>query len=245
MGKRLKQQRRGKGSHTYKAKSHRFKSESSYRIIDDLEKEKVTAEVKELIKDPSKTTLIMELQYENGEKGYLPAPEGTMIGEKITEGFNANPNLHNIAPLEKIPEGYPVFNLEINPGDGGKIGRSSGAVSWIIAKDKNAVKVKLPSKKVKSFNPKCRATIGKAAGGGRTEKPMLKAGNKHFKKKARGQKYPTVRGVKMSAVDHPFGGKEHHHAVTKKGKTGSPGQHVGSFGASSTGRSKGRKKKGE
>ncbi len=239
MGKRLKQQRRGKGTPTYKAKSHRFKTITKYR----QEKEEVEAEIKDIINDPSRTSLIMEIQYETGEKGYLPAPEGAQVGEKIKTGYKAKPELHNITSLQNIPEGYPVYNIENTPGDGGKIARSSGALSWVTAKEKGQIQVTLPSKRIKIFHPKCRATIGKAAGGGRTKKPILKAGKQYHKKKARGQKFPTVRGVKMAAVDHPFGGKEHHGAVTKKGKTGSPGQHAGSFGASRTGRKKGKKKK--
>lgn len=238
MGKRLKTQRRGKGTPTYKAPSHRFKAESNYRPMDETEKEEIEGEVEELIQDPSKTTILMQVQYENGDIRRIPAPEGIMKGDRIREGKETKSKTGNITMLENIPEGYPVFNIELKPGDGGKIARASGAMSWIISKEGNQVEVKLPSKKTKRFNGKCRATIGKAAGGGRTEKPMLKAGKNYHKKKARGHKYPTVRGVKMSAVDHPFGGKQHHYAITKKGKTGSPGQHVGSFGSKSTGRKK-------
>ncbi len=239
MGKRLKTQRRGKGTPTYKAKSHRFKSQVSYRPVDDLEKEKIEGKIEELTQDPSRSTILMKIRYENGEENYLPAPEGIMKGEKIKEGYSTEPEVGNILPLEEIPEGYPVFNIESRPGDGGKIARASGAISWVIAKEGNHAEVRLPSKKTKKFHLKCRATIGKAAGGGRTDKPMLKAGKNYHKKKAKGQKYPTVRGVKMNAADHPFGGKQHHNAITNKGKLGSPGQHVGSFGSKSTGRKKG------
>lgn len=240
MGKRLRHQRRGKGSNIYRAKSHRFKSTVSYRNIDDLEKEEITGKIEEIVNDPSRTTLLVKVRYENGEIKYLPAPEGIMVGEEIKEGYETKPKQGNIIPLGEIPEGYPVFNIENNPGDGGKIARSSGAVSWITAKDEKSVKVKLPSKEIKSFNPNCRATVGKAAGGGRTEKPMLKAGNNYHKHRAKGTKYPTVRGVAMNAVDHPFGGKEHHHSVTKRGKGGTAGQHIGSFGSKSTGRKEGK-----
>jgi len=239
MGKRLKHQRRGKGTPTYRAKKQRFKSPTKYKEIDG---ETIEGEITDIIDDPSRTTLIMEIKYETGDKGYLTAPEGVQVGERIKEGLNAEPSLHNITALKNIPEGYPIYNIENTPGDGGKIAKSSGALSWIKAKEGEKVQVRLPSKRTKKFNPQCRATIGKAAGGGRTEKPLLKAGKQHHKKKARGQKFPTVRGVKMAAVDHPFGGKEHHGTKTHKGKTGSPGQHVGSFGASRTGRKKGKKK---
>ncbi len=239
MGRRLRQQRRGKGTPTYKAKSHRFKAITRYR--ENAEKE-TEAQIQDIINDPSRTALIMELKYETGEKGYLPAPEGAKIGEKIKTGYKAEPNLHNITSLQNIPEGYPVYNIENTPGDGGKIARSSGALSWVTAKEKTKIQVTLPSKTIKEFHPKCRATIGKAAGGGRTEKPILKAGKQYHKKKARGQKFPTVRGVAMNAVDHPFGGTGRQ-TVTKKGKTAPPGQHVGSFGSKQTGKKKGKNKK--
>ncbi len=238
MGKRIIPQRRGKGSPTYKASSHHFKVKSRYRNIDELEKEKITGEVEDLVDDPARTTILMKVRYENNEVGYLPAPEGITIGQQISEGQKAEPKTGSIMRLKEIPEGFPIFNIENNPGDGGKIAKSSGSISWIMSKKGNKAKIKLPSKKMKEVNLNCRATIGKAAGGGRTDKPMLKAGKNFHKKKARGTKYPRVRGVKMNAVDHPFGGKEHHHAITKKGKMGSPGQHVGSFGSKQTGRKK-------
>ncbi len=235
MGKPLMTQRRGKGSPSFKAPSHRFKTEAKYKK--DAE-ETIKAEVMGFIDDPARTTLLMKLRYEDGEEVLIPAPEGIKKGDEIEQGEKAKIKIGSILPLEKIPEGYPVFNIELRAGDGGKISRSSGAVCYIISKDKKNVTVKLPSGRLKKFPLKARATIGNAAGGGRTKKPMLKAGIKRKKRKARGQLYPIVRGVKMNPIEHPYGGKEHHGAKQRKGKGGAPGQHVGSFGAKRTGRRK-------
>ncbi len=238
MGKPLITQRRGKGTPSFRAPSHRFKADAHYRKLDEKEKGVIKAEVMELVDDPGRTGILMKLKYEDGQELYLPAPEGIKVGDIIEEGEQASLRIGNVLPLEKIPEGFPVFNLETKPGNGGNLARSSGSVCFIISKSEGKVMIKLPSKKLKAFNSKCRAMIGNAAGGGRTRKPMLKAGNKSKKRKARGQRYPTVRGVHMNPVEHPYGGKEHHGAKTKKKKGGAPGQHVGSFGAKRTGRKK-------
>lgn len=240
MGKPLTIQRRGKGG-VFTAPSHRFKTEVSYRNYDKLEKDnKIRAEIIDLVDDPARTTVLMKLMYENGEELLLPAPEGIKVGDTTEEGSKALPGIGNVLPLYKIPEGFPIFNLEVKPGDGGALARSSGVSCFIIAREKDKILIKLPSGKIKKFNKKCRAMIGNAAGGGRVRKPMLKAGVQHYKRKARGQLFPVVRGVKMNVYDHPFGGKQHHGVRVKKKKGGSPGHRVGLFGSKRRGR---RKKK--
>jgi large subunit ribosomal protein L2 len=238
MGKPLISQRRGKGSPSFKARSTRFKAEVSYRNSDKRENDKITFEVISLVDDPARSALLMNVKYDDGTVLMLPAPEGVMVGEVLEEGYNARLSIGNILPLEKIPEGYPIFNIETVVGDGGSLVRSSGSVAFIVSKSGNQVMIKLPSGKIKYFNVKCRATIGNACGGGRVDKPMLKAGIGYYKNIARGHWYPTVRGVKMNAYDHPFGGKQHHGAITPKGVGAPAGQHVGSFGARRTGRRK-------
>jgi large subunit ribosomal protein L2 len=233
MGKPLISQRRGKGSPSFKARSTRFKARVKYRA----DGEKIRhAEVVKFIDDPGRTGLLMTVKYEDGAEAVLPAYEGALIGRTIDDGIEAPARIGNILPLQKIPEGYPIYNLETKIGDGGSLVRSSGSCAYVVSKKGTSVLVKLPSKKMKHFDGRCRATIGCASGGGRLEKPLLKAGKGHYKNIARGHWYPRVRGVKMNAYDHPFGGKQHHGAKTKKGKGGAPGQHVGSFGAKRTGR---------
>jgi len=237
MGKPLMTQRRGKGSPSFKAPSHKFKTKVAYIT---LEKEQPIqkAQITNLVDDPARTTVLMQLKYETGQQMMLPAFEGATIGQTIQQGPKAEIKMGSILPIEKISEGYPIYNIEVTPGDGGKLARSSGSICFIISKTNKIATVKLPSGKIKKVHLKCRATVGNAAGGGRTKKPMLKAGVQHYKRKAKNQLFPIVRGVKMNPYDHPFGGKQHHGAKTKKGKGGSPGQHVGSFGAKRTGRKK-------
>lgn len=239
MGKPLITQRRGKGSPSFRAPSHRFKADVKYRSYDDIEKKKkIRCEIMDLVDDPARTTVLMKLRYEDEKELMLPAFEGAKIELILEEGEKAPLEIGNVLPLKKIPEGFPIFNLEKRPGDGGTFARSSGVVCFVVAKEKKKVVVKLPSGRMKRFDERCRAMIGNAAGGGRTVKPMLKAGNKFHKRKARGQIYPLVRGVHMNVYEHPYGGKQHHGAILKKKKGGAPGQHVGSFGAKRTGRKK-------
>lgn len=234
MGKRLKSQKRGKGSPTYRVPSHRYISTAEYRTIQKTMK----AEVIDFVKDPSKTAVMALLRYEDGKESYIIAPEGMMAGTYIEHGPEAKLERGNIIPLKAVPEGYPIYNIEVKVGDGGKLVRASGNCAYVVSKEKDYIYIKLPSRKVKKLNKNCYATLGCAANGGRTEKPLLKAGNAFHKHCVKANRWPIVRGVKMSAVYHPFGGKQHHGAMTPKGKGGAPGQHVGSFGSSRTGRRK-------
>ncbi|MBS3060593.1 MAG: 50S ribosomal protein L2 [DPANN group archaeon] len=235
MGRPLISQRRGKGSPSFKAPSHHFKARSRYG---DTVADRKIAQVTKFIDDPSRTAVLTQLTYADQTTTMIPAAEGLKINDLIEEGATAGHGIGHILPLSSIPEGTPIFNIELRAGDGGKLVRSSGSAAYLVSKEQNKASVKLPSGKLKYFPLNVRATLGIVAGGGRVEKPLLKAGNAHYKHKAKGQWYPTVRGVKMNPVEHPFGGTQHHGSKTKKGKGGSPGQHVGSFGASRTGRKK-------
>ena len=235
MGKPLIIQRRGKGSPSFRAPSHRFKANASYA---DVEQNTKIGQVTSFIDDPARTALLAEITYPDQSKIQIPAAEGLKIGDTIQEGTNAKIGIGHILPLDAIPEGTPIFNIELNEGDGGKLVKSTGDNAYVVSKEAKGVVVKLPSGKLKYFSQNARATIGVVCGGGRTDKPLLKAGRGMYKHKARGHWYPTVRGVKMNTVDHPFGGKQHHGSKTFKRKGGSPGQHVGSFGSKRTGRKK-------
>ena len=164
------------------------------------------------------------------------APQGLETGDEIQCGISASIEPGNRLKLAEIPEGVPVHSIETQPGEGGKLARSSGTYGTVKMHDINKTVVELPSDKTKELDPECRATVGVVAGSGRKEKPMVKAGNKHKAMKARGKSYPTVSAVSMNAVDHPFGGS------TKPGKpkttksTAPPGQKAGSFGAKSSGK---------
>ncbi|NYZ79887.1 50S ribosomal protein L2 [Candidatus Micrarchaeota archaeon] len=234
MGRPLISQRRGKGSPSFTAPSHRFKAEVCYK---NDTKDVQTAQVIAIVDDPGRTAVLVLLKFPDAEI-LLPAAEGLKVGDSIQQGENAELRIGNMLPLEKIPEGYPIFNVESRAGNGGDLARASGSVCFIVSKTSSEITVKLPSGKMRKLPTNCRATIGNAAGGGRTKKPMLKASVQRFKREARGQLFPIVRGVHQNPVEHPFGGKEHHGAITPKGKGAPPGVHVGSFGASRTGRRK-------
>ena len=105
-----------------------------------------------------------------------------------------------------MPEGTMIYNIENQPGDGGKFCRASGTFAKLLVKTDSSVTIELPSKKTKKFSSSCRAAIGVVAGGGRKEKPMLKAGRNYHKYRAKNKLYPKVSGVAQNAVDHPFGG---------------------------------------
>lgn len=239
MGKRLKTQRRGRGTPTYKSASHRFKGKIAYRSYDKIEKEGyLKGKVQDIIHDPGRSAPLAQVKYENGEKSLILAPESIKINDEIVCGISAPIKAGNSLPLAEIPEGTPIYNLENNPGDGGKLVRSSGTYASLITHDVDKAVVELPSGELKAFNPLCRATVGVVAGGGRKEKPFLKAGKKHHALKAKGKKSVTVRGVAMNAVNHPHGGgnRQHPGRPTTISRHAPPGRKVGSIAARRTGK---------
>ena len=239
MGKRLIIQRRGRGTPTYRSASHRFKGKIQYRQYDDLEKKgSLHGKVIDIIHDPGRTAPIAKVNFENGEQKLILAPESIAINDEISCGFLAPIKPGNSLPLAQIPEGTPLYNLEKHPGDGGKFVRSSGTYASLITHDVGKAIVELPSGELKAFNPHCRATIGVVAGGGRKEKPYLKAGNRHYATKSKGIKNVGVRGVAMNAVDHPHGGgnRQHPGRPTTISRHAPPGRKVGSIAAQRTGK---------
>jgi len=232
MGKPITTQKRGKGSPKYTAPSHRYKTEAHYS---HGEKKGVVVDIKH---DSSKTGVLMSIQWEDGKKEFYLAPEGIMVTDEISQG-KQEVKMGNVLSLNDIPEGVPIFNIENTPGDGGKAARASGSNAYIVGKKGAKALVKLPSKKIKTFNLGCRATIGVSAGGGRTDKPIVKAGNMFKKRRARGHLFPVVRGVAMNPIEHPHGGSQHHagKATTVKRST-PPGRKVGHIAARRTGRKK-------
>lgn len=239
MGKRLIHQRRGRGTPTYRSASHRFKGKIEYRSYDKLEKESsLTGTVVDIIHDPGRTAPVAMVKFENGEKKLVLAPETIQINDSIACGSDSEIKFGNTLPLYKIPEGTPVFNIENKPGDGGKLVRSSGTYASLITHDTEKALIELPSGELKAFNPKCRATIGVVAGGGRKEKPFLKAGARWHALKAKGKKSMTVRGVAMNAIDHPHGGgnRQHPGRPTTVSRHAPAGRKVGSIAAKRTGK---------
>ncbi len=235
MGRPIRQQRAGRGSSTFRAPSHRYKAELKQRKTD---KELLSGEVIDVEHDPARSAPIARVRYDDGDERHVLVPEGVGVGDEIQAGVSASIEPGNTLPLAEIPEGVPVCNIEINPGDGGKIARSPGTSAVLITHEKGGALVQLPSDEIRTLPPDCRATIGVVAGGGKREKPILKAGKMHHKMKARGGKWPKVRGVAMNAVDHPFGGGGRQHPGRPKSvnKHTSPGRKVGDVSSRRTGR---------
>ncbi|WP_336001982.1 50S ribosomal protein L2 [Halorientalis halophila] len=236
MGRRIQGQRRGRGGPTFRAPSHRYKADLSHRKLED--KDVVSGTVVDIEHDPARSAPVAAIEFDDGDQRLVLAPEGIGLGDTIQVGISASIEPGNTMPLAEIPEGVPVCNVEANPGDGGKFARASGVSAQLLTHDRSVAVVKLPSGEIKRLDPDCRATIGVVAGGGRTEKPHVKAGNKYHKMKARGTKWPNVRGVAMNAVDHPFGGGGRQHPGKPKSisRNAPPGRKVGDISSRKTGR---------
>ncbi len=198
MGKNLIQQARGKGSPTYRAPSFKYKAKVSYPQT------ATSGKIVDFIKCRGHSSPLAQMSYDNGEESFIVAAEGLRVGDTIHLG-NAPVEKGNTLCLKDIPIGTLIFNIEIRPGDGGKFVRSGGCFARILSKREGEVVVMLPSKKEKTFNQNCRATIGVIAGAGRKEKPFLKAGRRFHYMKARNKLYPRIKGQSQNAVDHPFG----------------------------------------
>ena len=237
MGRRIRGQKRGRGSPTYRAPSHRYKAELSHKRA-ERDDETVSGTVVDIEHDPARSAPIAAVEFEDGDRRLVLVPEGVATGDRLQVGVSAEIKPGNTLPLAEIPEGVPVCNVEHQPGDGGKFARASGVSAQLLTHDRKVAVVTLPSGEVKRLNPSCRATVGVVAGGGRTEKPFVKAGNKHHKMRARGTKWPRVRGVAMNAVDHPFGGGGRQHPGQPKSvsKNAPPGRKVGDIASKRTGR---------
>ena len=238
MGKRLKQQRLGRGTPRYKAPSHRYFAEVKLpKLSEILKTSYLVGEVEAFVDDPGRNTLVAVVRLENGERVPLLAAEGMYVGQKVYLGHEAPFSIGGVVELERIPEGFYIYNIEKVPGDGGKFVRAGGSYAIVVSKDDKFVYVKLPSRKIVAFNPKARAQIGVVAGGGIQELPLIKAGNAYYKFKARNKLWPVVRGVAMSPYNHPFGGKQHHPGrPTTVKREAPPGQKVGHIAARKTGR---------
>jgi len=237
MGHRITTQSRGKGGPTYRAPSHRYKAELKH-IGDDTQK--INGTVIDIEHDPARNAPIALVKLETGEKVYMLVTEGLGIGESVHWGSAGEVKNGNTLTLANIPTGTYICNIEARPNDGGKFVRASGVQAVVVDKSEDRVGIRMPSGKTKWFNARCRATIGIVAGGGRVEKPFVKAGNKYHKMQNTASNWPRVRGVAMNVIDHPFGGGGHQHTGRPKtvARGTSPGRTVGSVAARRTGKSR-------
>lgn len=237
MGKRILSQRAGRGTSTFRSPSHLRIASARYPPLSPDTKKGV---VVELVHDPGRWVPLARIMLEDGTTFYVPAAEGVYQGQVVYIGPQAPVNVGNILPLSSIPEGTKVYNIELRPGDGGKIARQAGSYAVVLGKSGNYAIVLLPSGEQKTLLGNCRATIGVPAGAGRPEKPLLKAGAAYHKWKVKARKWPRVRGVAMNAVSHPHGGGAHQ-SVSRSSTVSRmtpPGRKVGHIAAKRTGRKK-------
>jgi len=175
-----------------------------YRVIDfKRDKTGIPARVASIEYDPNRTARIALLHYVDGEKRYIIAPDGLAVGSKVMSGPEAEVAVGNALPLERIPLGSTVHNIELKRGRGGQIARSAGTYGQVVAKDGDYVHVKMPSNDVHLIRKECLATMGTVSNGDHNLIQLGKAGRKRWM----GIR-PTVRGVAMNPVDHPMGGGE-------------------------------------
>ncbi|ADI32532.1 50S ribosomal protein L2 [Staphylothermus hellenicus] len=239
MGKRILPQRMGRGTPTFRSPSHRRVGPAKYPPL-KLDKT-MKGKIIDLVHDPGRWAPLAKIALEDGTTFLTPAVEGMYVGQIIEIGPDAHISNGNILPIGKIPEGTQIANIEKRPGDGGKFVRSSGTYALIVGRAGAKTQVQLPSGKIIEVPNNARATIGVIAGGGRPEKPLLKAGNAYHKWKVKAKKWPKVRGVAMNAVSHPHGGGSHQHVgkPSTVARETSPGRKVGHIAARRTGRRKG------
>ena len=230
MGKRIISQARGKGSFTYRVRRRAFQHEIAYPQHDG------EAEIISLIKSAGHSAPLLKIKIGN-EIFYNPAFNTAFVGQKININPE-NPKQGDIAPLKNIPSGESIYNIEINPGDSGKMIRSAGSSAAVFkSHEDNKVSIIMPSKKEIKLSGDCRATLGVIAGAGKNLKPYMKAGTMHYKMKSRGKLWPRTSAVKVNAVDHPFGSGRGKRIKSKIAKRNAPpGTRVGHIRPRRTGR---------
>jgi large subunit ribosomal protein L2 len=220
-----------------------------YREIDfKRRRDGVEARVASVEYDPNRTCYIALLHYVDGHKSYVLAPQGLGVGDRVSSGERADIRPGNALPLRAIPTGTIVHNVELVPGQGGRLGRSAGAAIQVVAKEGPMVTLRLPSSEMRMVRADCRATVGTLSNAEHQNVKVGKAGRNRHKGKR-----PQTRGVAMNPVDHPHGGGEAHHTpgghpVTPWGKP-TLGYRTRKKGKSSDamivrGRRRGRKKGG-
>jgi large subunit ribosomal protein L2 len=178
-----------------------------YRRIDfKRNKDGVPARVATIEYDPNRSANIALLHYADGEKRYILAPQGLKAGDQISSGEGADISPGNALALSRIPTGTVVHNVELVPGQGGRLGRAAGSEIQVVAKEGSMVSLRLPSSEVRMVRRECRATVGTLSNAEHQNVKIGKAGRNRHKGRR-----PQTRGVAMNPVDHPHGGGEAHH----------------------------------
>ena len=175
-----------------------------YRIIDfRRDKDGVPAKVASIEYDPNRSARIALLNYADGERRYIVAPDGLKVGERVDSGPAAEIKAGNCLPLRAIPLGTNLHNVELMPGRKSRIARAAGAFCQLMAKEGDYAQLRLPSGEVRRFHVNCRAVIGQVGNLDHENQSLGKAGRSRWRGRS-----PSVRGVAMNPVDHPMGGGE-------------------------------------
>jgi large subunit ribosomal protein L2 len=240
MGKRILQRRRGKGGIQFRVSPRGKIAPVRYpQLGTGLPGHEGRLMVKAILDEKGRSAPMAQIQYgDHGAISYIPAVQGLVVGSEIHEGGEAKASNGNILPLRGIPEGTRISNIELRAGDGGKLVRAGGGSAVLFSKAEGKAIVRLPSGKSIQVSDECRATVGEIAGGGRLEKPFLRAGPRHHAMRAKGIPYPRMRGIAMAVVYHPFGGGRHQHPgkSTSTSRNAPPGRKVGLIAPKKTGR---------
>ncbi|OCF43777.1 60S ribosomal protein L2 [Kwoniella heveanensis CBS 569] len=228
----------------FKSHTHHNKNPARLRNIDFAEKNGyIRGVVKEIIHDagrgaPLATVVFRDpYRYKLRKETFLAA-EGLSTGAFVYCGKKATLNVGNVLPISQCPEGTIICNVEEKIGDRGALARTSGNYATIIGHSETGVtRIRLPSGAKKTVPSRCRATVGIIAGGGRIDKPFLKAGRKHHAMRAKRNSWPRTRGVAMNPVDHPHGGGNHQHIghASTMARDAPSGQKAGLIAARRTG----------
>jgi len=250
MGRVIRTQRKGRGS-IFTANTSKRKGPCKLRKLDYAERHGfIKGVVKEIAHDSGRGAPVAVVHFRDSykykvNKERMVAAEGMYTGQFIYCGKKAQLTVGNVMPLGSMPEGTIVCNLECKTGDRSSYARASGNYAVVVThnKDEGLTRVRLPSGVRKVLKSDARAMVGVAAGGGRPEKPMLKAGRAYHKYRAKRKNWPKVRGVAMNPVEHPHGGGNHQHIghPSTIGRAAVPGQKVGLIAARRTGLLKGNR----
>ena len=198
----------GKITTRHKGGGHKRK----YRIIDfKRNKDGIPGKVATIEYDPNRTAYIALINYVDGEKRYIIAPKGLKVGDEIMSGPNADIKVGNALPLENIPVGTVIHNIELKPGKGGQLVRAAGTEAQLLGKEDKYAIVRLTSGEMRRILKTCRATIGSVGNEDHELISIGKAGRSRWLGKR-----PTVRGVVMNPVDHPHGGGEGRAPIGRK-----------------------------
>ena len=175
-----------------------------YRVIDwKRDKENITGTVTSIEYDPNRTAFIALIEYSDGEKRYILAPQGLKVGDTVLAGSQAIPNVGHALSLRDVPLGSAIHNIELHPGQGGAIVRSAGTSATMMGREDKYAVIKLPSGEVRRVLLQCKATMGSVSNPDHALTVFGKAGSRRWTGRR-----PRVRGVAMNPVDHPMGGGE-------------------------------------